>query len=344
MSNRFHGGNKAEYGGGFKDLSYCVNPMGMPEAVKQAVLRGMDELSQYPDRQAQRLRSRLESFLGVDRDCIVITNGASEGIYNICRALSGTMQIVAPVFTEYQAAAIAAGLRCVNYITREEDEFALRDDFVDEITPRSVTVICNPCNPTGQLLSRQRLENILAVCEDRDSYLLLDECFMELADENQSLCSLIEAHPRLIIIRAFTKSFAMPGLRVGYILCSNSTILDSLSILMPPWNTSAAAQMGAVAALGEKKDYSAREYLNASRSLIADNRKRLIGELTAHALVRKVYPSKANFVLVKAEEGFGNELKKNGVIIRQCDDFAGLGSEYFRVAVHSDPIHLLKGI
>ena len=140
------------------------------------------------------------------------------------------------------------------YPLQKEKGFLLQDDFCDDLTDDlDLVFLCNPNNPTGLTIPQELLLKILDNCRERNIYLVLDECFIEFLPEPEKVTmqGKLDEYPNLLILRAFTKIYAMPGLRLGYLLCSDEDLLDRISRSMQSWNVSIPAQMAGLAALNE---------------------------------------------------------------------------------------------
>jgi threonine-phosphate decarboxylase len=204
--------------------------------------------------------------------------------------------------------------------------------------------LCNPNNPTGILATKQIMKIIENV--DSSTRILLDECFIELADnpDANTMIEQISEFDNLVILRSLTKSFGLAGLRVGYGVC-NPTLAKKLSANKIPWNVNGLAQVAGVAALLER-----RRYLSKARALVKKERKFLhdsIGKLQSFRPLR----SNSNYFLVHLQGRNSTQfrdklLKKTGVLVRDCSTFTGMGTQYIRLAVkmHTENILLLKAL
>ena len=161
--------------------------------------------------------------------------------------------------------------------------------------------------------------------------LAVDECFMDFAEDPArcSLCGLLEGWPELVVLKAFTKTWAMAGLRLGYALCGSEALAKALAEEGQPWPVSLPAQAAGMAALDE------RDYLATLRELIAGERQRMREALTALGL--KVVPGEANFLLFHTEErALSEKLREKGILLRDCSSFRGLEPGWYRTAVRTE--------
>ena len=312
------------------DVSVNTNPLGPPPGVVRAVVDAAQLLDRYPDPHCRRLVAALADREGVPEEAILCGAGAAELIFSFCAALRPRTALeLAPTFSEYAAALAAAGCRVARCALEEEQGFALTEKLLEELERKSCEVVflCNPNNPTGRLIPPALLESILALCERRGGWLFVDECFLELSDGGRgtSLAPLLRPGRRLFLLRAFTKSYAMAGLRLGYCLCGEGALLERMGRQTQPWNVSVPAQAAGLAALGEEA------YLRESRALIQSERRYLREGLEALGLT--VCSSQANYLLVKSPAELSGPLLDRGILIRDCANYRGLGPGWYRTAV-----------
>ena len=190
--------------------------------------------------------------------------------------------------------------------------------------------LCNPNNPTGQTIDRDLLIKILDCCKKQNIVVILDECFLEFLDEpnRYEMSNLRGEYPNLLIIKAFTKIFSMPGLRLGYAISSNPDILEEMSWKLQQWNVSVPAQMAGVAALENPKEYirQTREYVSGQREYMR-NIMKMMGYV--------VFASKANYLFFKGRPGLEKEALEAGFLIRDCQNYEGLSEGFYRIAVRT---------
>ncbi|MDE7261908.1 MAG: aminotransferase class I/II-fold pyridoxal phosphate-dependent enzyme [Oscillospiraceae bacterium] len=312
------------------DFSVNTNPLGTPPAVVEAVRHTARALCRYPDPYCRELVGALAEHEGVPEDSILCGSGAAELIYAYCRAVGArTALVTAPTFSEYAAALEAEGCWVLSHPLREEDRFGVTGALLWalEDTSAEVVFLCNPNNPTGRLIRGDLLEEICRLCRDRGIRLFVDECFLELSDEGRdaSLAGRLEEFPNLFLLKAFTKTYGMAGLRLGYCLSGDRALLAKMSRGMQPWNVSIPAQEAGKAALGE------REFLRRSLELIREERPWLAEQL--EKLGFWVCPSQANYLLLKSGRELASPLLERGILIRDCSNYTGLGPGWYRVAV-----------
>lgn len=335
-----HGGdiyrNKIQY-----DFSVNINPLGMTERCKQEAMRGIELSAHYPDDEAEKLRGAIATKNDVSAEDILVGNGAAELIYALCHAIRPKQaRTIAPTFQEYEAAVCMTGGSMTYTGLNASEDFVIDERFVDSITATDELVfVCNPNNPTGKRIGQEILIKLIDKCKQVGAYLLIDECFLPFCKQEREYSYFKKNCPKhVLVLRAFTKIYAMAGLRLGYMLVADCELRDRIRMQLQPWNTSISAQLAGVAALAED------DFVNASNDLIYRER-----EIVARGLqkyVARIYDSDANFLLVKAEKGFATRLLERGILIRSCANFNGLDDTFFRIAIrtHGENEHLLKTV
>lgn len=327
------------------DYSSSINPLGTPKKAIAAVKMSANSLVQtYPDPECRELKKSLSRYLGIDSEWFTVGNGAIEIIYwfaHTTTSVRGRVVIPIPTFCEYEVASQKVGAE-VTLVPLNNFDLDT-DKIIEKARGADAVFLCNPNNPTGMLATKQ----IMKIIENIDSStkILLDECFIELADnpEANTMIDQISEFDNLVILRSLTKSFGLAGLRVGYCVC-NPTLAKKLSTNKIPWNVNSLAQVAGVAALRERRCLSkARALIKKERRFLHDN----IEKLESFHPIR----SDSNFFLVHLQGRNSTQfrdrlLKKSGVLVRDCSTFTGMGAQYIRIAIkkHSENILLLKAL
>lgn len=345
-----HGGDIYTYQG-MLDFSANINPLGLPPAVVQAAAEGAAQAAAYPDTQCRALRQALAEAEGpgwLQPANIICGNGAADLIFMLALASKPRRaMLLAPSFHEYEQALRSVGCQIDYHYLKEAEGFRL---YIDRLLAQmqaekpDVLFICNPNNPTGLALPRPALEPLAEHCRQTNILLVLDECFNEFLDEPQeyTLKPLLPDNPQLFILKAFTKLYAMPGLRLGFGLCTNAALLTKMEACAQPWRVSTPAQLAGLAALREEA------YVLQAQALIRQERAFLSAELAKLGLV--VYGSMANYIFFRAPQApklaEACRTQQPGVLIRDCSNYVGLEAGYFRVAVRTRPENeqLLKAL
>ncbi|BCN32966.1 pyridoxal phosphate-dependent aminotransferase [Anaeromicropila herbilytica] len=339
--NNMHGGDIYSYQN-ITDFSTNINPLGIPKAVKDAVIDSLAICNQYPDVRHLSLRKSLSEKDNIDIPNIICGNGAADLIFSLCLALKPKKALLlAPTFSEYEQALHAVDCSIIYYKLLEENQFELQTNFLDNLTnDLDIVFLCNPNNPTGHVIKVPFLNEILSLCEKKNIFLVIDECFNDFLD-NPSVYTIkdcVSKHSHLFVLKAFTKLYAIPGLRLGYGYCSNTKLLDRMHQVSQPWSVSIPALAAGVAALKED------EYVTRTRALIREEREYLTRELPQYGL--SLFESKANYIFFKGPSNFYENMLSEGYLIRDCSNYPGLSKGYYRIAVKSHPenVQLLEKV
>jgi len=315
----------------FIDFSANINPLGLPDGVRAALMQCADCCTRYPDQLCREWRAALAQFEGVPADWILCGNGAADIIYRIAYALRPRQALLlAPTFAEYEQAMLQVGCALRLHTLSPDNNFAVKEDYLDKIPGCDVVFLCNPNNPTGKLMGPELLQRISDACKKANAILVVDECFLEFLPDSErySLKRDLGSFGGLIVLRAFTKIFAMPGLRLGYALCSNKKLLGKIDRAGAPWSVSVPAQLCGIAAAKE------RRYLAESRALV--ERERVYLQQGLATLGFQVFESAVNYILFyTSNANLAAELCAKGIVLRDCSNYRGLSPGYFRTAVRT---------
>lgn len=315
------------------DFSANTNPFGTPESVRRAVIEAADMLNQYPDPYCRELVEALADFEDVPREYILCGCGAAELIFSFCTAIKPKKALeLAPTFSEYSAALEAVGCEVERYLLSRENDFLLTENFLEILQDSDCEVIflCNPNNPTGQIIEPGLLEKIVKICAERGIRLFLDECFLDLSDQGRDLSmkGMLETYHSLFILKAFTKSYGMAGLRLGYCLSADEGLLMAMGRSAQPWNVSLPAQKAGVAALRET------QFLEKTREEIQTQRRWLQARFKEMGFY--VCPAQANYLLLYHTVPMVERLLKQDILVRDCSNYHGLEQGWLRVAVRKE--------
>ena len=308
------------------DFSVNTNPLGLPDAVRQTLISRVDEFAHYPDPLCHELCAAIAHHEAVPEDWILCGNGAADLIYRLCYAVKPRRALVtAPTFSEYESALTQVGCTTAYHEPAAANGFALTDDILERIVPGiEMLFLCHPNNPTGRLIPPELLERILTRSRESGTTVVVDECFLDFTDGSSAKRYLSDA-PGLIILKAFTKMYAMAGLRLGYLLTANKTLRSRITAAAQCWSVSIPAQLAGVAAL------TCTDLPDKTRRLVAQERQFLKQGLDALGIT--VFPTDANFLLLQSLSPLYELLLQKGILIRPCGNFKGLDNTYFRIGV-----------
>ncbi len=332
-----HGGDwagyRARFGHDALDFSANVSPLGLPQGVADAIVAALPTADRYPDPLCRELRTALSQAEQLPEPWILCGNGAADLIYRLVWAFNPRRALLpAPTFAEYAAALESVGCEVKRKTLHEADDFAVTEAFVQAVNQSiDLVFLCQPNNPTGQITPPELVQRLVRRCADCGAVLVVDECFLDFLQQRDALTAkpLLQAAPNLVILKAFTKLYAMAGVRLGYALCANTALLAKMQAAGQPWGVSSLAQAAGAAALREAA------YAYAVRALIADQRPKLAAGLRALGL--QVIEGSANYLLFRAPETLGAALQQRGICLRSCGNYPGLSAGWYRTAVRTAP-------
>jgi threonine-phosphate decarboxylase len=314
------------------DFSASINPLGPPASARKAFQESYNEASRYPDPYGDELKKALAKRHGMKPTEILVGNGSTQLVYLLCFALRPRKAlVVGPAFSEHANALTLAGakVRFLPLTANGDFRFSTEDFMAAWGKADDMAFLTTPNSVTGRLIPRAEIEKIARIALLKKRFLVIDEAFIDFVEE-ESVKQLIWDNPYVIILRSLTKYYALPGLRLGYLL-AHSRRVAQFAAYLEPWSVNGPAQKVALACLAD-----ARFRLNTERWL---HRERSYLAQALIALKRfQPYPSNANFLLVRIANnasavGLHSFLLNKKILIRACNSFAGLGSDHFRVAV-----------
>lgn len=320
-----HGGDR--YGREWVlDFSANLHPLGMPPQVMTAIQEGVLDCIHYPDPLCRDLRKALAQRDGVSSHQIVCGNGAGDLIYRLSHILQAKKALVtAPTFSEYEEA--LGQCEMVYYTLVPEKDFQVGEDICLHLHPDlDVVFLCSPNNPTGVTVSGTVVEEMARICKERRIYLVIDQCFIDFCPMAVSHISLLD-NPYVVLLRAFTKSYGIPGIRLGYCLSGNETLLTQLRERAQPWSVSTLAQIAGIAAC------TCEDWITKGQKILEQERPRLEEGLKDWGAT--VWRGEGNYILFRVEGcvDLKEQCLQQGVLLRSCENYRGLGGEYYRIAI-----------
>ena len=311
------------------DFSADLNPLGMPESVRKAAAEAVVKSAAYPDPTCGELVKKLALYENIRAENIVCGNGADDLIYRIVHALKPKKAVIAaPTFSEYAKALAEVGCGIAEHRLDERSRFALDESISDRLTESvDMLILCSPNNPTGRLVGRELMSAVCWRCLEKNIVFLCDECFIDLAENGAFNSAKNFMNSNVIVLKAFTKTYAMPGLRLGYALFGSAETAARVRGCGQYWSVSVPAQAAGIAALDET------QYVETAKKLICEERSFLAEMLRKNGFT--VYPSDADFLLFRCDVPLDELLVKEKILIRNCANFSGLGEGFFRVAVRT---------
>lgn len=328
-----HGGNIHEITRGKKqkyiDFSASINPLNIPCRIKRELFNKFSQIKHYPDIESFDLHERIAKYWKINPENILVTNGSIEGIYLITQTyLPKHACVPVPSFTEYEKAARIFNSRVYMPHLRESNNFNLD---IKKLPETDMLVIGNPNNPTGNYLITE--PDLIKKMPFKK--IVIDEAFMDFEEKKHqpSLIRYALGDKKIIVLRTFTKFFALPGLRIGYIIAHKDTI-KQLRRNQIPWSINFLAQTAAEIILDDTA------FINRTLREIKKEKNFIIQQFRGIKKIR-LFPSSANFFLLKINDKkissvfLRGALLKQSIIIRDCSNFRGLNNKYIRIAVRS---------
>lgn len=320
------------------DFSSNVNPLGVPQPVKDQILRAIEgDLTHYPDPLCRRLRAQLAHKHGTTPERVMAGNGVSELLMLAVATLPrGPVLLINPCYLGYRKALETADLEVRELQLKPQRDFLLAPgELASALRSCRSLILGNPNNPTSVLVKPQDLLAQIGPWLDSGGRLVIDEAFVELTlgSVANSIWPFVRNASNVLVLRAFTKSLALPGLRLGYALGEPGWI-HRMASRQADWSVNAMAQ-----AIGPALDQLG-PYRKATAHWLAMERDFLCRGLWQLKNLR-FWPPETNFVLCQLlggapkMEDLQRDLAQDSILIRSCENFHGLDGSYFRLAIRS---------
>ncbi len=337
--DRTHGGNVDAWArssgvevGELLDFSASINPLGPPSSAREAFVESYAEILRYPDPYGDKLKEALAERHGLSPTEVLLGNGSTQLIYLLCAALRPrNALIVGPAFSEYANALTLIGAKVASFNLSPDNSFQFSTKRLSAAWDKDCDIVflATPNSVTGQMIPKVEIEKLAHIALARKTIVVIDEAFVDFV-ETESIKALVRRNPYLIVLRSLTKYYALPGLRLGYLLGETGRVAE-LAAYQEPWSINGPALNVALACL---KDSS---FATKTERWLERERKFLFERLTA---LEGLHPlaSRTNFLLVQIERSHGDALRlrsfllQKNILIRACETF-GLGVNYFRIAI-----------
>ncbi|MDA8098155.1 MAG: threonine-phosphate decarboxylase CobD [Nitrospiraceae bacterium] len=319
------------------DFSASISPAGVPGTVRQILHQHEKDLPHYPQPHAEELCAAVEKRYRLEKGSVICGNGSTELIYLIPRALRPKrVLLTSPTFSEYERACRLGGSRLVHHPLMREDDFRVSaGDMIRALQGKgggksdacSMAFLCNPNNPTGQLLSRKKVLEIAEAARKIRCYLVVDEAFIDFCP-GHSVANEVRKNPWLIVLRSLTKFYALAGIRAGYAVLSPD-LAEKVRQNKEPWTVNSLAQKAGIASL---KD---RSYEEKAQRVVA--REKTFIERSLESAGIQFIPSQANYYLLRMKNArkVAAGLERKGILVRDCSNFRGLDGSWLRIAVRT---------
>lgn len=317
------------------DFSANINPLGISEKCKEAMINAIENISVYPDITYFRLKESISKFENINLNNIFLGNGAAECIFNVVRAIKPKKTLIpAPSFSEYEQAVKSVDGEIKIHLLKEKNNFNFDEDFIEDIKEDiDLIFICNPNNPTGTLTKKEFIIKVIEKAKSVNAVVIIDESFLDFVfnEDRYTLKNNICDFDSLVIIKSLTKFFALPGIRVGYGITSNEKLMKKINKVSVPWNINIVAVEGSIASLLDKS------YITKTKEYMENEKKNLYKEMKLYNGI-KVYKPSVNYIFFKIESNIDlrKVLLERNILIRSCENYYGLDKRYYRIAVKSN--------
>jgi len=328
------------------DFSISVNPLGPPDGLKKILCDGFETILTYPEIAADAFKLELSEYHGLPPDHFIAGNGSADLLFSLISLLPYKSALIpSPTFIEYERACGIHGWQTTHLPPKNNHDFSLDLARLSGVMiSHSALFLCIPNNPTGQAFPADITEGIIDEAQRKGVFVVVDEAFLPFTDIPSAI-PLVSQHKNLVILRSMTKSYAIPGLRLGYAVAAPG-IISGWEKFLPPWNVNALAQMAGIYCLKQ-----GTKYLDDSALYVREERAWLTREITK-VFPLKALPSEANYLLVSIEnsdltaDDLYLSLARQGIAIRHCGSFRGMGNRHVRIGIRKreDNLKLLAAL
>lgn len=315
------------------DFSANINPHGMPDSLRQALIAQLDCIERYPDIDYLTLHQAIAAHHNCPPAQVLAGNGATELIFNwVEQRRPRKALLIQPTFAEYRRALTRYGCEIEPFTLIEQEGFAVTERLLNALDDSlDCLFICTPNNPTGLMPEPMLLGRLVELCHRYEIDMFVDESFIDFLPDTPGLTKETAHYQGLFLLRSLTKFYAIPGLRLGYLLSSDTMRLDAIRERREPWT------INALAALSAEVLFQDVQYAQLTYEWLAREQQYLYRALSEIPSL-KVFRSQANFLFFKilaAGLDLQSALMTHGILIRHCANYPGLNQDFYRVAIRS---------
>ncbi|WP_300454978.1 aminotransferase class I/II-fold pyridoxal phosphate-dependent enzyme [Desulfobacula sp.] len=323
------------------DMSSNLNPLGPPETIEKVICDNLMDIRSLPEPDAETMRKGFAGFHGIDHNTVAAGNGTTWFIYTIPKALGSKKVLIAgPTYSDYKDACLMHNITFTHCLAKASELFVPDMDDLSRMAQEADTVfICNPNNPTGSLLSREKL--VYLIQKHKDTIFIIDESYLPFVDQAREI-SLVSytGYENLIVLSSMSKIFRIPGLRTGFLSAARG-LIEQIMVYYQPWSVNALAQ----AVINHIFDHPERiePFYQRTRDFITLEKQVFLESLKDIKALQWV-DSCTYFLLARltgdiTSTAFCRRIGQHKILIRDCANFIGLSDQYVRFSLKKRPIN-----
>lgn len=314
------------------DFSENCNPAGPPPSVVEAWPALISTLNSYPDPDGQPFLSAVAEFHQVEQRQVLVGNGAAEILSLLAASYRhNDVLVIDPTFSEYRATLEANDAHVISIQTEEAGGFRLPVEKILKALPEADAIyLCTPNNPTGLLPAKEEIMKIIQTAERSATDVVLDEAFIDFIDEKESFIAHVTDHPNLLVVRSMTKMYAVPGIRLGYLIAHPDRITQ-LKSRVSHWHVNGLAAEIGVLCLNEEV------YRKQAIRRAQTERAKMTDFLRSNGC--EVLDSSVNYLVMKPAqhtEKLYRYLLQQGIVLRHSENFRGMDGRWLRIGMKSE--------
>ena len=321
-----------------EDYSHNLNPFGPPKEIDEIITSAIKDISHYPDDSSIEYRTEIAKHYSIDVENVIPAAGSSDIIRMFPNTFFNSgdpVLLFSPSFAEYSQQCKIVGANIEYLPLKKKNDFRIDvNELIGRLPDVRAVYICNPNNPTGRVEPRSKILEIIKESKTQDVLVFLDETLLELVYGYDKITCIpyVNKYSNLVIAGSFTKSFAIPGIRIGYGI-TNKNLAKEMNKVRMTWNIGAIEQKVGECLIRDHMDY----VFNASK-VMSEESKRMFDELkNINFPVEKVSDSFFYFCDIsslKIDTGtFINNMKSNGILVRDCSSFGKDFTSYIRFSI-----------
>jgi len=336
-----HGGNSLELAEQLAcspqeiiDMSSNINPLGPPPGLVFYLRDHIDVIGTFPEVDSSDITGHFAEQNRIDSNRVLAGNGTTQFIYALPQALAiKSALIAAPTYSDYADACRLNNVKTTFVIAEESQNFQpdlnCIEKYLDEV---DCVFICNPNNPTGSLIPA---DDLIALCQSYpDTVFIVDESYLSFIPSAEEKSIRRQDLGNLIVLVSISKIFAIPGLRIGFVV-SSAGLIRKLRKFLQPWSVNSLAQLATRYLITRENEV--RVYVEKTNRLIRAERDRFI-RMFDHCSEFILYPSATHFMVIRLADSLSSDtvcgrLARYKILVRNCRNFEGLSDRHIRISL-----------